>query len=183
MFLSLKVQGVKRSHQVEVSAKFKIYGHILTRILVIGQAVLKFAKRSMFIIKRPNVMKIFASLLLTLLLFSGFSGDKNLHGRWQLEKIEMDSLIMKPYMVKYYLDISKNKITYNLDANRVDGDKLSIEDGIIDYQTHKMTDICCDGKYDTLAKFIDYRGAYILNDSSMVISNEQGKYFLKKAGH
>ena len=103
-----------------------------------------------------------------------------IQGKWKLEKIETTHEIIIPNKVEYYLSFQGDNVSYNLDVNRCGPKKCVIENNKISFINLGCTEICCDGRVDSISKYLNYNGSYELTDSTLTIKNDTGKFFLKK---
>jgi len=121
------------------------------------------------------------SFLLVLLLLSKIGHDipAELNGKWKLVKVEINAELIFPEKVNYYLTISDNKVEYNLEKNHCWANIL-VDNKNIFMNVMACTEICCDGRYDTISNYINYNGEFHLKDSILSIVNNKGTLFLKK---
>jgi hypothetical protein len=122
------------------------------------------------------------SLLLLLFIILGFAPDpkEKLQGRWKLQKIEIGNTTYLPKLMDYIMTVSRSTVTYNTDLNSCFTTMQSITDTTISLNSAMCTAVCCDGKNDPIATYIDYNGSYTLHDSLLVITNNEEKVYLKK---
>ena len=105
--------------------------------------------------------------------------ENEIYGRWQLIKIELNSQMMQPKQIDYYLTLTENSVSYNLDVNTCGAYDLTLINNRINYGGG-CTKICCDSSYDEIAKYIDYRGDYKVEKNELIISTDSTKIFLHR---
>ena len=109
--------------------------------------------------------------------------QNGLIGKWKLKKVEADNRTLRPVpdVKEYFLTISQTSIEYNLDVNDCWGSIVSVSDSTIVLKDAGCAQVCCDGKADPIALYINYNGRYTLvHDSILIISNDKGKFYLKR---
>lgn len=123
------------------------------------------------------------TILFLLFLCSPFTQDplSYLIGEWKLEKLETKNGTIKPSRKEYNLTISNKGISFNLDINDCFTDSFSIDNEEIILYRISCSQVCCDGRFDTIANYINYSGSYVVKDSLLIISNDKGKLYLKKS--
>lgn len=124
------------------------------------------------------------SLFLVLFCITMHGQAQNgLIGKWKLKKVEADNRTLRPVpdVKEYFLTISQTSIAYNLDVNDCWGSIVSVSDSTIVLKDAGCAQVCCDGKADPIALYINYSGRYTLvHDSVLIISNDKGKFYLKR---
>lgn len=114
------------------------------------------------------------------LVFSGQNSPGELYGKWKLMEIEVKGKKAYPENINYFLTISENRINYNLDVNKCWADSFSLENDSISFGWLACTELCCDGRFDTISYHLYYAGVYELNDSILTITNEKATMRLRK---
>tara|TARA_B110000091_G_C13431705_1_gene316301 strand:- start:49 stop:480 length:432 start_codon:yes stop_codon:yes gene_type:complete len=104
-----------------------------------------------------------------------------LYGDWKLEKIELNEEVLIPTKRDYYLYFSEDWITYNLEYNKCQTMDFSIQNNSIWINRIACTEICCDGRSDTISNYINYSGAYIIQNNQLMISNSESIVYLNRA--
>ena len=123
--------------------------------------------------------------LLIIVTFLSFLQTENkvsdLYGDWNLERIELNNEVLVPTKRDYYLYFSEDWITYNLEYNKCQTMDFSIQNKSIRINTIACTKICCDGRTDTISNYINYSGAYIIQNNQLIISNTESIVYLNRA--
>ena len=109
--------------------------------------------------------------------------DPKLIGNWTLSSIEMINATVNLKNESYYLKIKENGIAYKLDVNTCFMLDWIVKDQKIIAGSIPCTRICCDERYESLHKLIDYVGEYKVLDSLntlMIINHSGNKMMLQK---
>lgn len=128
-------------------------------------------------------MRLTLFLLLSCISTIGYSQSNGLIGKWKLRRIDADNRTLRPVpeVKEYFLTISQTSIAYNLDVNDCWGSIVSVSDSTIVLNNTGCAQVCCDGRVDAIALYINYSGRYtIVHDSLLIISNDKGKFYLKR---
>ena len=127
-------------------------------------------------------MKYSSILLLLCFAIFGFKPNYGLIGKWTLERLETKTKTIFPNNPRHYhLTIMDSGFSYNLEVNDCVQGIISLNDTSISlYQYPACTKVCCDGRHDTIAKYINYSGTYTLHDSLLTITNDKGKFYLRR---
>ncbi len=122
-------------------------------------------------------MKIFAFLLM-----SAISANipKTLVGKWTLVRIETKHGTLHPKEGKYNLRFFEDQLKYNLEVNNCIADSFLVSPKRIRIYGSYCTKICCDGRGDSISKFIDYSGYYHFEKGMLTIENAKGKMVLSR---
>ncbi len=123
-----------------------------------------------------RILIIFFSMLFSLGLQEA---NEKVYGLWKLVKIQTENGTMRPQKRDYILEMTENKIAYNLEVNTCGAFNLTIDNNQIQY-SGGCTKVCCDGRNDSIANFIDYRGSYKLNQSQLIITSDKSTIYLKR---
>lgn len=85
--------------------------------------------------------------------------------------------------VNFLLKISgaglEDNLKYNTDVNSCFANAIITLDRI-SYDTIECTEVCCDGKIDTIGTFLNYAGSYQINNDTLIISNEYEYYLIRE---
>ncbi len=104
----------------------------------------------------------------------------DLIGKWQLVKVESQGKAIPFLKKEYFLNISQTTIKYNLDVNQCWSDSFFVDKKNIILYKKVCTEICCDGRFDSISKYLNYTGTYKLQDTALTITNNKVALFLKK---
>ena len=104
-----------------------------------------------------------------------------LYGDWKLERIEINDEVLVPTKREYYLYFSEDWITYNFECNRCQTMDFSIQNNSIRINTIACTERGCGGRIDTISNYINYSGAYIIQNDQLIISNTESIIYLNRA--
>lgn len=107
--------------------------------------------------------------------------DNQLFGKWQLVKIETSKSVLIPEKGNFNLEISAENISYNKDINTCWAENFSIANSNIFIYLEACTEKCCDGKIDSISNYINYNGNYIVNDTLLKITNENGNFYFTRS--
>lgn len=130
---------------------------------------------------KETLMKSLIPLVFVVsLVFSGQNSPADLYGKWKLIEIEVKGKKANPEKIDYFLTISENRINYNLDLNKCWVDSFSLENDSISFGWIACTELCCDGRFDTISNYLWYAGVYKLQDSVLTITNEKAILRLRK---
>ena len=121
-------------------------------------------------------------LVFITLLYAGQpeNQEAEIYGHWKLIKIEIENEVLTPESIDYFLTITTEKLSYNLDLNKCQVLNFSIIDNQIKFDYPTCTKACCDGRNDSIANFINYRGIYDIQQNQLIITTPESKLFLNR---
>ena len=103
-----------------------------------------------------------------------------IYGHWKLIKIEVNQEVLRPEEQDYFLTITKDLFSYNLEVNKCQTKDFTITNHEINLDSVLCTLICCDGRFDSISNFINYRGAYEVNQNQLIITTSNSKLILER---
>lgn len=120
-------------------------------------------------------------IIISLLFSSNIdNSDFPIYGKWKLEMIEIDQKFLIPEHRDYFLSISKKLLSYNLEINKCWTKDFTVNDDMISIQELACTEICCDGIYDTISNYINYRSSYEIKENQLIIITTDSKLYLNR---
>lgn len=124
-------------------------------------------------------MKAFLVVAMTLIL--NLTTDTNsIYGTWELVKIELEHETLYAQANRYKCSISEKMISFNLEINRCQSHISSLDDKQLIAEDAMCTEICCDGRSDSISNYINYSGLYQIAENQLVFTNKNAKVFLKR---
>jgi hypothetical protein len=124
-------------------------------------------------------MKLLPIISLLLLSTGLYSQTSEIVGQWKLERVETEYGNLTPVEKDYFLTISSDKLNYNLEVNDCHGSYILDEMRIINKDVW-CTFTCCDGRLESIWKYIKYEGGYELNGNQLIITTEDARLFLER---
>jgi hypothetical protein len=121
-------------------------------------------------------------LIFITLLFAGQPENQKaeIYGHWKLIKIEIENEVLTPELIDYYLTVTTEKLSYNLDVNKCQSIEFSTAENRLEVKNIMRTEICCDGKIDSISNFIHYNGIYEISENQLIITSADSKLFLER---
>jgi hypothetical protein len=120
-----------------------------------------------------------STLLLLVCLVTGLihGPSTDIMGKWKLQKLETGGKTMYPKKFDFIVTFTAASIMYNQESNKCTAKVLSITDNTI-----KLAEPVCSEipTHDSISIYLDYSGAYTLHDSLLTITNDNGKFYLKR---
>ena len=95
--------------------------------------------------------------------------DEKLIGTWKLTKLRVDDSLIPIDTCKYFLKVSPKSIRYNLEVNICTLVDWKVRAGKISADHVPCTRMCCDDRYGSNYKFLDYMGTYHINKDVLTI--------------
>ena len=123
-------------------------------------------------------MKLFIVFITLLFTSQTENGNTDIYGRWKLIKIETSNEVLIPKLGDYTVFITNEKLSYNLEFNKCESMELSINANRINMEGIMCTEICCDGRSDSISNFINYNGTYEIVQNQLIITTTDSKLFL-----
>ncbi len=123
------------------------------------------------------------SLVLLLLCTFGFGKDPldKLIGKWKLEKVVMGDTPIYPEKHSFFVIINQTTLSYSDGCNRCTKQIAFVTDTSIKLDgTVGCTKMYCPRPYDFISDYQNYSGNYKLQDSILIITNDEGEHYLIK---
>lgn len=124
-------------------------------------------------------MKFFIIIITFFLSTCSYSQESEIDGQWKLKSVETKSGILTPEQKDYFLTIIADSLSYNLEVNKC-WTTFTLHDDRISYDGLACTELCCDGRNDSISNFIIYNGLYELKQNQLIITTNDSKLFLKR---
>ena len=125
-------------------------------------------------------MKLIFVIISLFLIGQTENQESEIYGQWKLIKIETQNEVLIPEFADYFLQVTTEKISYNKDVNNCQSMKLTIINHRIDIEGIMCTEICCDGRIDSISNYIHYSGTYEINENQLIITTADSKLFLER---
>jgi len=125
-------------------------------------------------------MKLISAFFILLFSIETQEPPKEIYGKWQLVKIEVNQETKVPDEERYFLRITEDVIYYNLEVNNCERRGFSLNNNRIKLGSGGCTKICCDGSVDLISNFINYEGEYELKQNQLIITTDSSKIFLER---
>ena len=120
-------------------------------------------------------------IIISLLFSSNIdNSDFPIYGKWKLEMIEIDQKFLIPEHRDYFLSISKELLSYNLEINKCWTKDFTVNDNLINIQQIACTEIGGDGRLDSISNYINYRGPYEIKENQLIIITTDSKLYLNR---
>ena len=100
-----------------------------------------------------------------------------LTGKWKLLKLETGGKTMLPKKSVFVLTITPASIMYTQEGNKCSATVISLKDSIL-----KLAEPVCSEipTHDSISIYLDYSGRFSIHDSLLTITNDNGKFYLKR---
>jgi hypothetical protein len=127
-----------------------------------------------------------AYIITILVIIYGFAisqeatkSSQDIIGEWKLEHVDIGSKILYP-KVDFFVNISENRLSYNTDFNSCQTVTTITSNRITNGNVTACTLVCCDGRLDTIASFLNYEGYYQISNDTLIISNKNEYLLIKQ---